>query len=166
MYGDKTYIKIGANVMKKIGVLLIGALFLIGVVACSGNDNNDTVEKPESEENMEQETDVEEGEVDSSEEEEVESDENDTEETKEQSTESTSIPEEIKEFEEVDIISDEIDLNDKEIKVETDNPNKRVILFIDNNDQAKKYKSIFIKKENRLKIINEGDDGLIYDEKI
>lgn len=45
-------------------------------------------------------------------------------------------------------------------KLVTDNDGKRVLLFVDNNGETK-YKSIFVKKTNHLKIIKM-DGGLVY----
>lgn len=62
---------------------------------------------------------------------------------------------------EYEILEDEIDVNTLEAKIETDNPNKRVILYADDNGKQQ-YKSIFIKNENRLKIIQFNDNGQIF----
>lgn len=47
--------------------------------------------------------------------------------------------------------------------VETDNPGTRVILYEDASG-VKKVKSIYVKKENRLKVISLNDDGLLYND--
>lgn len=68
----------------------------------------------------------------------------------------------LSEYEEYPYLDKEIDnLDNYDPIVETDNPNKRVILYkADNNE--KKYKSIFIKRQNRLKIIQLDDNGEIF----
>lgn len=47
--------------------------------------------------------------------------------------------------------------------VETDNPGTRVILFEDGTGK-KTVKSVFVKNDNRLKIISLNDDGLLYND--
>ncbi|MCJ8007414.1 hypothetical protein ACFFF5_14550 [Lederbergia wuyishanensis] len=47
--------------------------------------------------------------------------------------------------------------------IETDNPNKRVI-FLEDQNHNKKFKSIYIKHENRLKLIDLENDQLIINE--
>src|SRR5699024_818403 len=65
----------------------------------------------------------------------------------------------IKEYETLD---KQINVQDYEIKVAEDNQNKRVLLFVDKDGQ-KQYKSIFVKKKNRLKIIDL-NKGQIFNE--
>src|SRR5699024_12339840 len=58
------------------------------------------------------------------------------------------------------------DINSLTPEIETDNDNKRIILFADDNDR-KQYKSIFIKQKQRLKIIElNKDDGLLFNDTI
>lgn len=66
-------------------------------------------------------------------------------------------------FEEYEILSDNIDLSAHEAEVETDNSNSRVILFED-SEGNKTYKSVFVKDEQHLKIIQLDDDGVIYND--
>ncbi|WLV25006.1 hypothetical protein QR721_01845 [Aciduricibacillus chroicocephali] len=71
----------------------------------------------------------------------------------------------LKGFKEYSNLKKEIPNLDKyEPIIETDNPNKRVILYKVN--QQKEYKSIFIKRQNRLKIIKLGDGGEIFNKVI
>lgn len=51
-------------------------------------------------------------------------------------------------------------IKDYQAKVVANNPNKRIILFSDDNN-VEQYKSIFIKDTNRLKII-ELDNGQVF----
>ena len=69
----------------------------------------------------------------------------------------------LKDFTEFDVLVDKIDLDIYQGVVETDNKGNRIILF-ENENGDKEYKSIFIKHENRLKIVQFDDDGLIYNE--
>ena len=69
-------------------------------------------------------------------------------------------------FPEYDILAEHIDLNMYVADIETDNKGSRVI-FYENEQGEKEYKSIFIKNENRLKIISlDDDDGMIYNDQI
>ncbi|MBD7907801.1 putative periplasmic lipoprotein [Sporosarcina gallistercoris] len=64
-------------------------------------------------------------------------------------------------FEEYSKIAEVADLDGLEGIVETDNSGTRVILFEDESGR-KTVKSVFVKKENRLKVISLDDDGLLY----
>ncbi|WP_445478497.1 hypothetical protein ACULLL_20225 [Lysinibacillus irui] len=64
-------------------------------------------------------------------------------------------------FAEFDTIEEHIDLDTFQGVVETDNKGNRIIIFEDENGSAE-YKSIFIKHDNRLKIVKLKDDGLLY----
>lgn len=69
---------------------------------------------------------------------------------------------ELAEFPEHDIVAEKIDLNKYEADLETDNDNNRVFLYKDEKDEEH-YKTIFIKHDKRLKIIEFGK-GEIYNE--
>lgn len=62
---------------------------------------------------------------------------------------------------EYDTIMQNIDLKDVIFKTLTDNEGKRILLLSD-EDGREKYKSIFIKKTNRLKIIKIDGEGQIF----
>ncbi|MBW8351839.1 hypothetical protein K0H71_20775, partial [Bacillus sp. IITD106] len=64
---------------------------------------------------------------------------------------------------ELSIVFNKIGNNEYEQVVETDNSNKRVILFEDQNHH-KKFKSIYIKHDNRLKVIDLANNELILNE--
>lgn len=60
-------------------------------------------------------------------------------------------------------VENTIDLTALSTKLVTDSPNKRVLLF--SNEQAEKsYKTIFIKEQKRLKIIDINKDKLIFND--
>ncbi|EQB37029.1 hypothetical protein M948_11425 [Virgibacillus sp. CM-4] len=59
------------------------------------------------------------------------------------------------------IIRKNVDLEIFELKIVADNPYKRVILIENNTSGEKEYKSIYIKKTNRLKLI-QFNEGLLY----
>lgn len=69
----------------------------------------------------------------------------------------------LKDLPEFNVLADTIDLGVYHGMIETDNQGTRIILFgIEQNH--KEYKSIFVKNDNRLKIIKLDNDGLIYNE--
>src|SRR5699024_4728957 len=78
-----------------------------------------------------------------------------------------NVPDKLADFEETKELQANIeDLNSLTPEIETDNDNKRIILFADDNDR-KQYKSIFIKQKQRLKIIElNKDDGLLFNDTI
>jgi len=69
----------------------------------------------------------------------------------------------LEEFPEFDTKAEYIDLDAYQGVVETDNKGNRIILFEDENGHSE-YKSIFIKHDNRLKIVEFNNDGLLYNE--
>ncbi len=60
------------------------------------------------------------------------------------------------------ILADHIPLDELTAQVEVDNQNKRITLF-ENKDGKKVYKSIFIKRDNHLKIIDLNGDKPLFD---
>lgn len=61
-----------------------------------------------------------------------------------------------------EVLDDTADLN---VKTLSENHNKRVLLLFDEG-QTKKYKSVFIKNTERLKVIDEISGDLLFDSKI
>lgn|SRR5699024_366728 len=153
--------------MKRLLILLAAVGIMFGLVACGSNDE-DTTDNDTTEENTET---TEENDVDEEPSSEKEDEPEDTEKADEPEK---STPEddndeddgsEISEFKESSVIEDEIDVSDLDANIETDNNNKRVILFKDGDKAV--YKTIFIKNDDRLKIIDIGnDEGQIYNETI
>jgi hypothetical protein len=82
-------------------------------------------------------------------------------------TESSTSPQQnaLEEFEEAPIIEKTIDVSNLQLKIETDNPNKRVLFFSTDTGQ-KRYKSVFVKRTKRLKIIDLSDEGILYNREI
>ncbi|MBD8003701.1 hypothetical protein [Bacillus norwichensis] len=64
---------------------------------------------------------------------------------------------------ELPVVFEEIGSDEFEQIVQTDNPNKRVI-FLGDQTNNKKFKSIYIKHDKRLKIIDLTNDQLIFNE--
>lgn len=127
--------------MKKL-IIMLSMLLLL--TACANNTNESTTEQAQ---------DVS---IETAEDQTV-SNEEDAEEVKKDSKE------ELTSFLEYETLVDEINIKDLKADVKTDNANKRVIIFKDESGE-KKYKSIYIKKEERLKIISLDDEGQIYNE--
>src|SRR5690625_1931234 len=136
--------------MKKLLTILFSISIIVGLAACSNDDTaEDTTsednETPEVEEQEEQETDV-------------ESDEIMDEDTEEQNPE-------MDDYEEASKIEEKVDLDGLGVEVETDNDNNRVLLFLDEGKEV--YKTIYIKRDHRLKIIDIIDnEGQIYNDTI
>lgn len=68
----------------------------------------------------------------------------------------------IAQLEEVPTIASHIDLEKLVAEVEADIPNKRIILFKNNDTNDLVYKSIYIKDDRHLKIVELANDHLIY----
>lgn len=161
--------------MKKLVLVLFSILFIGGVVACSSNDDNEAskddtevVDDNEVTENGDA-TDKEVDEEEAQEQEDTDTEDEEEDAAKEDKEENNGdkIPDKMADFEETEIVAEHVDLNDVNIEIETDNQNKRVILYKAENNDGEKYKSIYIKEKNRLKLINlKEDDGLIYNDTI
>lgn len=68
-------------------------------------------------------------------------------------------------FEELPTINEIMENKEYLMQVETDNQNKR-ILFFENDNGEKLFKSIYIKHDQRLKVIDLAKDQMVYNEKI
>ena len=148
--------------MKKIALVLFASmLFVLG--ACSSNDDNDN--NTSTEENQD-ETSDDENARDNEDETEDQADNNSGDKAKDDSEDGEKAStNELADFPEYETLVNEIDVDTLEAKIETDNQNKRVILYADDSGE-KQYKSIFVKKKDRLKIIHFDDDGQIFNEVI
>ena len=150
--------------MKKLLMVIVSSLLLIALVACGDTQNEEQTDTDnaieENEDKAETNNDTEVNE------DQVETDNEDTDETKENKEEEpTNTNEEITDYEEADVIEEQIDIADMDVKIETDNPNKRILLFSDNDKVM--YKTIYIKEKQRLKIIDIYEDkGQIFNETI
>lgn len=154
--------------MKRLLFLSFSLLLLLGAAACSSSDKSD--EQPADTQEESQDIQDDGASDDTADEEDADEAEEpeDAEEQEAAEDSSSNIPDSLKDYEESDEFAANIDdLNELNPEVETDNPNKRVILYSE-NDHEKKYKSIFIKDQKRLKIIElDGkDEGLIFNEVI
>ncbi|WP_153730844.1 hypothetical protein [Sporosarcina obsidiansis] len=134
--------------MKKWWILPVLAVFL---VACG----NETQEQPKEDDAIS---------VDS-----IEPEKNTTESTDsemspegEQETPPVSFDSELSAFEEFAILAENIPLDELTSHIETDNPGKRIILF-ENESGKKVYKSIFVKHDQYLKVIDLEADQLLFE---
>lgn len=71
----------------------------------------------------------------------------------------------ISDYAEFQTIANYIDTTSHTGNVQSDNKGNRIIIFSDLNGH-KKYKSIFVKRANRLKIVHFDNDGLIFNDVI
>lgn len=160
--------------MRKIAfVLFASMLFVLG--ACSGNDDDDQSSNgadnnTSTEENQDETSDGtttdDENATGNEDETEDQADDNSGDQATDDSEDGEEASDnELADFPEYETLVDEIDVDTLEAKIETDNPNKRVILYADASGE-KQYKSIFIKEKDRLKIIHFDDDGQIFNEVI
>lgn len=148
--------------MKKEGILLKkGLVILLGILLVSGCSSKDTVELKTRDQEVSDKVVAPE-----------ESHENDSGGVTEEKENLEDVPAEdtidtvtnnddLGKFEEFDSIEEHIDLDTFQGVVETDNEGNRIIIFEDENGSAE-YKSIFIKHDNRLKIVKLKSDGLLY----
>ena len=67
-------------------------------------------------------------------------------------------------YPELSTLQEMIDLETVESYLITDNPGTRVIAFVEDGEQA--YKSIYIKSDNRLKLVDFEANELILDEEL
>ena len=134
--------------MKKIIMMVMGVL-LITLVACGTSNNNQTAGPSEGMNEEEQAADK------SNEYDETDSGESEMADEKKSDD---------KNIEEYGVIEEHIDLDKYEMDVKEDNPHKRIILY-ETEQGEKEYKSIFLKDEDRLKII-EFNHGQIFNEVI
>lgn len=141
-------------IVKKITMLVMGVLLMV-LVACSNtddtNDAEDQTEETETENDIKAEA-TEDDDIDVQADDENESD-------KEENTGNSDL-------EEYDTVSNEIDMDTYDMNIEEDNSNKRIILY-ENEQGNKEYKSIYLKEQSRLKIIEfDKDEGQIFNEVI
>src|SRR5699024_10045164 len=155
--------------MKKLLMVIVYSLLLITLGACGDTKNEDQVDTDNDiEKNEEQdETDNETEETEEENETENNREENESNEDKTQQKEQNKkkTKKEINEYKEANTIEDKNDIDDMDVKVETNNSNKRILLFSDNEKVT--YKTIYIKEKQRLKIIDIYEDkGQIFNETI
>ncbi|GBD66518.1 hypothetical protein KV134_08010 [Tetragenococcus halophilus] len=162
--------------LKVTTLVLISTMLLAGCTQQTSTENNEdkevaaTSETAESTEQTSTETEQSssissEAMEESTEETEAASTEEETAETSTDESQNSDAENDVADFEEGDILQDTIDLEGLTMETATDNPNKRVLLF-SNDEGQKEYKSVFIKRTNRLKIIDTANDDLLLNEEL
>src|SRR5690625_1951509 len=73
------------------------------------------------------------------------------------------LPNDISRLEEIPTIQKYLSLEKLVAEVESDIPNKRIILFKNNDTNAFVYKSIYIKNDQHLQIVDLVKDQVLYD---
>ena len=71
----------------------------------------------------------------------------------------------LEDYEEYQTLSEKIDLTMYQAELETDNRGKRILLFAD-ADGRNIYKSIYIKHDRHLKIVQLDGEGLLYNNQV
>lgn len=160
--------------------LIIACIALLVLSAC-GAGNDDTTGKEEansntsssteqdktgnSEENHADEDDVsDEEDTNKDDESDVNSNKDNSSEDKANNDASNQADDSDKKLAEYPIFEDKVDMTAYTIDIKEDNPHKRIVLLKDKDGEAK-YKSVFIKKPSRMKLIQFGH-GVLFDEVI
>lgn len=142
--------------MKKTLIILFGLLLLVG---CSNNNDAEQPKVDKEDQNQAEQNQDQAENPDASEDEEANTEDATTDDATE-----TDKNDHLKEFNEFDVLAAELDLNTYEGVVETDNNGNRIILFQDATGK-KEFKSIFIKNDNRLKIVQfDNEDNLLFND--
>lgn len=82
---------------------------------------------------------------------------------KEDSSSKSNQNAELEKYDEYKTIAKEIDLDKYTGKVQTDNKGNRIMLFANENGKNQ-YKSIFVKRQSRLKIVDFNNDQLLFND--
>ena len=144
--------------MKKLSLLFIASFTL---AACAAENNSDSSEAVESMETIESEV--------SSAPESVETSEHSSQESETASEDLEGVTEEelanaesVSEYDSYEelVYQDVFNPEQYQGSIVTDNQGKRIFLFSDGQNQI--YKTIYIKHDNRLKIIDLQEDDLVY----
>lgn len=158
--------------MKRILMLALSLVFVVTVSACGNNDGadkdpvvdpnngvNDNIDPSNDDVNNDDTNGNTNGNMNDTDKNQNNNN-NDSNENDDQNNDTSST---LSGFEEEKTVEEHIDnLDDLKVIVETDNPNKRVILYKEGN--RAQYKSIFVKDNNHLKIINiHENDDLLFD---
>ena len=167
--------------MKKYGFLL-AALFLVGcstektdeveAPAPASSESSSVMESSVKESSESEQSSIEDSSMDSSESASVESSESaddaddadDEAEVTEQDLIGAETVSEASDYPELKYAQEKVDFSGLKGYIVADNPNKRVIIFKDDQEQV--YKTIFIKRNNYLKVVNLEGDGLVLNESI
>lgn len=147
--------------MRKLLMLASSAMLLLSITACSNENNSEDTVTDQNEVHDNQITD----ETPVNDDDKAVEDDK-TNENEKAAENQSDIPDEIADYDEAEQLATTIDeLGSLQPDIKTDNPNKRIILFADDNHH-KQYKSIYIKNKHRLKIIdlNKDEDDLLFND--
>lgn len=136
-------------------LVLVGALSIL----LAGCGNNEPVQEPDATDDSTKS--LEENSVNTPPEDNIEAEEQASEGESHSSLKSESSK--FESYEEYNKIAEVANVDGLNGIVETDNSGTRVILFEDERGK-KTVKSVYVKKENRLKVISLDDDGLLYND--
>src|SRR5699024_6292988 len=157
--------------MKKLLMVIASSVLLIALAACGDTQSEDQVETDnnteKSEEQAETDNDTEETEEEaetennteeneSNEDEAQQDDQNEEDKTTKSNKENADYKEANTMYEESNTHVDKIESANMDVRLETNTPNKRILLFSDNNKIM--YKTNYIKEKQRLKIIDIYED--------
>ncbi|GKV67115.1 MULTISPECIES: hypothetical protein [unclassified Sporosarcina] len=143
--------------MKKLWLLPVLALFL----AACGNE-----EEAKPKDDNEISVDTIEPEEDAAETDQAATEDSETALEKENTEDqSASTDSGLSQYEESAVLEDHLPMDELTSRVEADNPGKRIILF-ENQNGEKVYKSIFIKHDQHVKIIDLKEDNLLFEGRI
>ncbi|AYW45558.1 hypothetical protein LQF61_11620 [Tetragenococcus koreensis] len=150
--------------LKLMTLVVASTMLLVGCTQQTTSENNEDNEAATTSETVEataQSSAVSSESTEQTESTEESSVEETSEETSTTETESSETENDVADLEEGAVLQDTIDdLDNLNVETATDNPNKRVLLF-SNDEGQKQYKSVFIKQKNRLKIIDIANDDLL-----
>ena len=165
--------------MKKMSKLLIASSLSLVLAACGNTDSGDEDLTPDTDQTEDTESTEDTDTAEETEDEDTtESDENESDADSEEASdedvseedmasadeEELESAEKVSDHEEYEELSaqDFFNPDDYTSHLVVDNPGKRIFVFEDNGQQA--YKTIYIKKANRLKIIDLKNDDLLMNE--
>lgn len=161
--------------LKITTIVLASTMLLMGCTQQTTSENNEDNEVTVTSETLqsteqrstetEQSSSISSEATEESAEETVEVSTEETDETSADISQNSEAENDVVDFEEGDALQDTIDLEGLTMETATDNPNKRVLLF-SNDERQKEYKSVFIKQKKRLKIIDIKNDDLLLNEEL
>jgi len=141
--------------MKKV-LLFIASFLIVGIVAVFYlSEEKEATIKPIEEEQEQDKQVLQENPSNQ------ETDENHTDQEDSSKITELNEGEDVSRFEEYSKIQTYINIDEYTAEIVEDHPNKRIILFI-NSERETKYKSIYIKHKNFVKLIQLDGNGLLY----
>lgn len=154
--------------MKKLLILLVGCMLALAACGTSDQATKSTNDGDQGSESAEQQAGNEDEEASEDDEaaDDNADDATDDNAADEQQDKQHSSMEDITKMPEYRILKDQVAIADYQLNVMEDNDHKRIIILQNKDTHKKEYKSIFIKDNGRLKIVQFNGNGLIYDKTI